>query len=560
MHPLLHISILSLLLAFPSGSVATAQDVATQPDSVVVRNAKGDVISRSTFERKGGVTIVTSTDGCLHTVAVLDEQGRETSRSVFSHGALTMRADFSLSPDGRRLSMTTTGISGQQTLTTYEYAPSGLPSAETTYTWDPAELDWTPTSRYDYTYTRQPLPLPQRLFAVKTRSNWDADAQQWTPTDDATSLDYDAAGRETQSCSPSGRCHTMAYDSEGRLVSNTTSSYATAGHTLAQKKNYSYDKAGRLASCLTTGPDGQTISQATYYYSARATRSHASKSLVPTRVEILDANSRLVCRATYYYDSTGRPTGLATDSMCVDSPQPDSIASRHETAYLYAPSGRLAQTIEADIPTDAIVDDDTPFDTYTSTTLDEQGNPAMATLYSTSGAVVSVSRWANSYDSKGRLTSTVRSVAQSDGKFTPADSVATAYDVYASRTSVAPDSASIISRAWMRLAGFFGKLHKGAASDSASVADDGAYVVERVSFTWDGRWTPTLKTQRVYDDDAQVVTEYSYQKGGANAEWNLIRKELYSYDGGRVVKIETLAPAAENGRLETIGLRKLHYY
>lgn len=563
MHPLAHISISSLLLLLPLG-LADAQDVATQPDSVVVRNAKGHVISRSIFERKGNVTLVTSTDGCLHTASVLDQSGRETSRSVFNHGALTTRADYSTSPDGRRLSLTTTAIDGNQTLTTYDYSPSGHIAAETTYAWDAAELDWTPTARYDYTYTRQPLPLPQRLFAVKTFSKWDSATQQWTPTDTATSYDYDAAGRETQRCTSFGRCHTMTYDADGRLTSTLTSSYADCGFTNAQKETFTYDKAGRLASRCTTGANGQILSQATYYYSTRATRTHATKSPAPNRVETLDSDSRLICRNTYYYDSAARTTGIATDSL-----RADSTTTRHETAYIYNPTGRLLQTISATITPDALSnaesdapDDDIPFSTYTVTTHDEQGNPAMATSYATQGGTVtSTTRWANRYDSQGRLTSAVRSVSSGDGHFSPADSVATAYDVYSSRESVAPDSASVISRAWMRLAGFFSsKLHKSAAKDSVAVADDGSYMVERVSFEWRGKWVPTVKTQRVYGDEGHLVSEYSYQKGGAQGEWTLSRKEEYSYDGGRLAKVEIFAPVAGSGKLEPAGVRILHYY
>lgn len=561
----LQISFLAMLMAVANHAAAQNFDGWQCPDSVTVRNAKGEVTAKSTFTQVGQAIIRVTTADSLRIVSVLDENGRETSRSVFKGDNLTSRTDFHLTSDGRIADQQTTEMGGRRVMTAFTYNADGHVASEMLSIWDSSEMDWVPAERCDYSYIRQPLPLPQRQFGTRVRSKWDSATDQWVQTDDATSYDYNAQGQLTQQCVSStaqaDACSSFSYDADGRVVLTQTSRFDSHGSTPAQTERRSYDKAGRLSAITTTDANGALISEATYFYPSRAKERHTTaRSPRLTKVEVLNADARVIANRTYYYDAQDRVSGMAIDSLGHDG----RVTSRHETAYVYSTSGRLAQKVDADIVADS-EDLDMPFDSYTITMADEQGNPVMAFDYdpnAPSSPAIRTRQWRNTYDAKGRLTQSVRSEATANGNLERRDSVATAYDVYVRKQAVTADSASVISRTWMRLAGFFSRFHKGSAPDTASVvADDDKYVVETVTCQWAGQWTNASKIQRVYDDEGHVRTEYSYRYvGGSVSEWHLSGKAEHDYDGGRVVKIEKFVPAADKGRFEKVGALKFHYY
>ncbi|MCQ7926347.1 hypothetical protein NP234_24520, partial [Salmonella enterica] len=241
---------------------------------------------------------------------------------------------------------------------------------------------------------------------------------------------------------------------------------------------------------------------------------------------------------------------------------------RVETAFAYTPAGRLARTVCALIaPADSIeggaVDDDMPFGSYTVTHMDEGGNPVQALTYSLpDGRVTKSAQWRNTYDSVGRLTSTVRTEWAA-----LCDSVAVVYDVAAERGSAAPDSASRIGRVWMRLAGFFARVKGTLAHDTVAVAvpeavdslEDGLRE-ERLLFEWAGKWKCVRREQLAYGPDGELVTEYSYCRPNGSAEWRVVRKVTYEYDGGRVLKAVSSAESANGGGIEAEWERKSLYY
>lgn len=561
--------LLSLLLP----TVALAQ----QPDSIVVRNAQGDVVSRSIFTKRGQETIETTTDERARgarTVTCIDRRGRITSKSEYSllHGAqfLTRRTDYELSGDGKPLSALTSTPAGRQQMTAYAYAPCGRLSCETTYVWDAAEMDWAPTERLDYSYSRQPLPLPSREFALCSRSVWDSDKGAWTVTDDVQIFDYDSQGRLTQRCVQAGAdadsCSTLSYDDLGRLSSSRAGVYAPDGYKVVGIETIDYDKAGRIAARRVEDSAGLLVSTATYYYSSRAHRLSSSAERRLATVETLSAEtgSRL-CLSTFYYDTLGRKVGVATDSVFADG-----HAAHHEKALLFSPSGRLASTVEASFsPSDtAYADDDMPFALYTATLVDEGGNPVMAFDYPTEGAGGSrplrSRQWRNAYDASGRLASSVCYETGADGGFVRRDSVA--YDIPSAKPAAAVDSMSRVGRVWMRLAGFFSHLRKAAAPDSAvarvCAADSlpDSPMSERLIFEWDGAWKCTVRVLREYDGEGRIKVEYSYRMSTPADGWRMVRKEVFSYDGSELAKVEVYAPAADGGRLSLVDVRKSRYY
>lgn len=564
-----------ILLSLICPTVALAQ----QPDSIVVRNAQGDVVSRTLFETRGQVTIATliSAKGeGARTVSSLDRRGRLTSKSEYSprNGelALTRRTDYEFSDDGKPLSALTSTPGGRQQMAAYAYAPCGRLSCETTYLWDAAEMDWAPTERLDYSYSRQPLPLPSREFAIRSRSVWDSDKGSWTVTDDVEIYDYDSLGRLTQRCVQSGAdadsCATFSYDYLGRLSSSRAGVYAPDGYKVVGIETIDYDKAGRIAARRESDSAGQLVSTATYYYSSSAHRLGQSAERRLATVETLSAaTGNRLSLSTFYYDSLGRKVGVATDSVFADG-----RASHHEKALLFSPSGRLSSTVEASFsPSDtAYADDDLPFALYTVTLFDEGGNPVMAFDYPTEGAPDSrplrSRQWRNAYDASGRLASSACYEMSADGGIVRRDSVAVAYDIPSARSVAAADSAPRIGRVWMRLAGFFSHLRKAAAPDSAvdgvCAADSlpDSPMSERLVYEWDKGWKFTGRVLREYDGEGRIKVEYSYRMSAPADGWHMVRKEVFSYDGEDPAKVEVYAPAADGGRPSLVEVRESRYY
>lgn len=564
-----------LLLSLICPAVALAQ----QPDSIVVRNAQGDVVSRTIFEARGQVTIATliSANGeGARTVSYLDRRGRLTSKSEYSSRdglqTLTRRTDYELSDDGKPLSALTSTPAGRQQMTAYAYAPCGRISCETTYAWDAAEMDWTPTERLDFSYSRQPLPLPSREFALRSRCVWDSDKGAWTATDDVEIYDYDPQDRLTQRCLQAGAdadsCTTLSYDDLGRISSSRAGVYAPDGYKVVGIETFDYDKAGRIAARRESDSEGQLVSTASYYYSSRAHRLSQSAERRIATVETLSAETGdRLCLSTFYYDSLGRKVGVATDSVLADG-----RAIHHERALLFSPSGRLASTVEASFsPSDtAYADDDLPFALYTVTLIDEGGNPVMAFDYPTEGdggsRPLRSRQWRNAYDASGRLASSVCYATGSDGAFVRRDSVVVAYDVPSVRPVAAADSVSRIGRVWMRLAGFFSHLRKAAAPDSAAAGECAADSLpdspmsERLVYEWDKGWKCTGRELREYDADGRIRVEYSYRITDPADGWRMVRKEVFSYDGTEPAKVEVYAPTADGGRLSLVEVRKSRYY
>lgn len=568
-----------LLRIIPLLLISPAVALAQQPDSIVVRNAQGDIISRTLFEKSGQLTtatLISAKGEGARTVSCLDRRGRLTSKSEYSllHGAqvLTLRTDYQLSDDGKPLSALTSTPGDRQQMTAYSYAPCGRLSCATTYVWDAAEMDWEPTERLDYSYSRQPLPLPSREFALRSRSVWDPDKGSWTATDDVEIYDYDSLGRLTQRCVQSGSdadsCSTLSYDDLGRLSSSRAGFYAPDGYKVVGIETIDYDKAGRIAARRVEDSAGQLVSTATYYYSSRAHRLDPSAERRLATVETLSAESGdRLCLSTFYYDSLGRQVGVATDSVFADG-----RASHHEKALLFSPSGRLASTVEASFsPSDtAYADDDLPFALYTVTLIDEGGNPVMAFDYPTEGAPDSrplrSRQWRNAYDASGRLASSACYEMSADGGIVRRDSVTVAYDIPSARPVAASDSAPRIGRVWMRLAGFFAHLRKAAAPDFAvsgvCAADSlpDSPMSERLVYEWDKRWRCTGRVLREYDGEGRIKVEYSYRMSDPADGWHMVRKEVSSYDGEHPAKVEVYAPAADGGRLSLVEVRKSRYY
>lgn len=564
-----------LLLSLICPTVALAQ----QPDSIVVRNAQGDVISRSLFETRGAVTtatLISAKGGSARTVSCLDRRGRLTSKSEYSirHGAqiLTRRTDYQLSDDGKPLSAMVATQDGRQQRIAYAYAPGGRLSTETTYVWDATEMDWAPTERLDYSYSRQPLPLPSREFALRSRSVWDPDKGLWTVTDEVELYDYDSQGRMVQRCVQAGSdadsCTTLSYDGLGRLATSRAGVYASDGYRVVGVETIDYDKAGRISARRVADSAGRLVSTATYYYSTRAHRPGQAKPRRLLTEETLSATTgNRLCLNTFYYDSLGRKVGVATDSVFADG-----RTSHHEKAMLYSPSGRLASAVEASFSTSdtAYADDDMPFALYTVTLVDEGGNAVMAFDYPTEGAADSrplrSRQWRNAYDASGRLASSVCYETCGDGGFVRRDSVAVAYDIPSARSDAAADSVSRIGRVWMRLAGFFSHLRKAAPPDSAAsrvcAADSlpDSPMTERLAYEWDKGWKCTGRVLREYDGEGRIKVEYSYRMSDPADGWRMVRKEVFSYDGAEPAKVEVYAPAADGGRLSLVEVRKSHYY
>ncbi|MGN0029879.1 MAG: hypothetical protein ACI35Q_09170 [Marinilabiliaceae bacterium] len=562
-----------LLLSLLCPTVALAQ----QPDSVVVRNAQGDVISRSLFVTRGQVTIATlssSKSEGARTVSCFDRRGRLTSKSEYSlrHGAqiLTRRTDYQLSDDGKPLSALTSTPGGHQQMVAYAYAPSGRLSCETTYVWDATEMDWTPAERLDYSYSRQPLPLPSREFALRSRSVWDSGKGLWTVTDEVELYDYDSQGRIVQRCVQAGAdadsCTTLSYDDSGRLATSRAGVYASDGYRVVGVETIDYDKADRISARRVADSSGRLVSTATYYYSARAHRPSQAKSRRLLTEETLSSTTgNRLCLSTFYYDSLGRKVGVATDSVFADGRD-----SHYEKALLYSPSGRLASTVEASFtPSDtAYADDDLPFALYTVTLVDEGGNAVMAFDYPTEGdsRPLRSRQWRNAYDASGRLASSVCYETGGDGGFVRRDSVAVAYDIPSARSAAAADSVSRIGRVWMRLAGFFSHLRKAAPPDSAAAgvcaADSlpDSPMTERLVYEWDKEWKCTRRVLREYDGEGRIKVEYSYCMSAPADGWRMVRKEVFLYDGAEPAKAEVYAPAADGGRLSLVEVRKSHYY
>lgn len=570
---ILRILLLSLLIP----TVALAQ----QPDSIIVRNAQGDVVSRTIFLSNGTETIATlsyADDSRPRTVSRFDRRGRLTSKSEYSlrHGVevLARRTDFELSDDGKPLSALTSTLCGSQQRIAYAYDPYGRPSCETAYAWDATEMEWTPAERYDYSHSRQPLPLPSREFTLRSRSVWDSGAGQWKETDDVEIYDYDSLGRMVQRCSQTGpdadSCTTLAYDAWGRLAESRTGVYASDGYKVEGVETIDYDKAGRIAARRVADSAGRLLCSATYYYPARARRASQSAARRLMAVETLDAlTGARLSLSSFYYDSLGRKAGVSTDSVFADG-----RASHHENALLYSPSGRLSSTVEASFsPSDtasAFADDDMPFALYAVTLVDEGGSPVMAFDYPTEGdgapRPLRSRQWLNAYDASGRLASSVCYEARGDDAFVRRDSVTVAYDIPMARPAAAADSVSRIGRVWMRLAGFFSHLRKAAAPDSAAAglaAPDSLAdypMTERLVYEWNEGWRCAMRVLREYDGDGRVTVEYSYRNDASAGVWRMARKEVFSYDGSELAKVQVYAPAADGGRLALVEERRPHYY
>lgn len=553
--------------------------LAQQPDSVVVRNDRGGVISRSSFSTEDREIIeeTTDSDRVVRTISCYDVKGRLTSKSRYElrqgSWSFVRRADYRRSADGRLLSVLTTPCDGRQAMTSYSYDPDGRISVEMTYEWDAAEMDWTPAERLDYSFSFQPLPLPSRSFAVRTRSVWDAVRGQWKPAADVVSYDYDSRGRLVSRCSsagdaPADTCATMAYDEQGRLASVRVGLYGPQDHSAICRVDYSYDKAGRIMSRSEKRYDGRSSSRASFHYSSRPKRAHADRQPRLASVETLDAATRgRLCLVTLFYDSLGRVSGEAVDSVVPGRP-----AVRRETAFAYAPSGRLAKTVSAVVLTadSAQSDDDMPFDTYLQTLMDEAGNPVASFVYDNSESsraeVGRACQWRNTYDAQGRIVASVRSEAAADGLFVRRDSASTAYDIPQPRSAAVADSVTRVGRIWMRLAGFFTNMRKSAEADTIAAgvcaADSlpDAPMAETIVYEWDGAWRKAVKKQRVYDEEGHLTVEYSYRAHKTGDGWALERKEVYSYEGVRLSEVEVYAPDAESGRLSLVAVRKCHYY
>lgn len=566
---ILRILLLSLLIP----TVALAQ----QPDSIIVRDAQGDVVSRTIFLSNGRETIATlsyADDSKPRTVSRFDRRGRLTSKSEYSlrHGVevLTRRTDFELSDDGKPLSALTSTSCGSLQRIAYAYDPYGRPSCETAYDWDATEMEWTPAERYDYSHSRQPLPLPSREFTLRSRSVWDSGAGQWKETDDVEIYDYDSLGRMVQRCSQAGpdadSCTTLAYDGWGRLAESRTGVYASDGYKVEGVETIDYDKAGRVAARRVADSSGRLLCSATYYYPARARRASQSAARRLMALETLDAlTGARLSLSSFYYDSLGRKAGVATDSVFADG-----RASHHEKALLYSPSDRLASTVEASFtPSDtAYADDDLPFALYTVSLVDEGGNSVMAFDYPTEGdsRPLRSRQWRNAYDASGRLASSVCYETGGDGDVVRRDSVVVAYDIPSVRSVSAADSVSRIGRVWMRLAGFFSHLRKAAPPDTVAAgvcATDSlpdSPMTERLVYEWDKGWKCAKRVLREYDGEGRINVEYSYRMSDPADGWRIVRKDVFSYDGAELAKVEVYAPAADGGRLSLVEVRKSHYY
>lgn len=578
------IPLILTLLTLPHAASAQRLADSQVPDSIVVRDAGGVCVSRSAFVVRGRETVETrvavgGTDRKI--VSRHDNGGRLTSQSEYVRKVgndgwrFDQRTDISLSADGRDLSHLTVGHDGRQTMTAYAYDPQGRVATATTYTWDSAEVDWAPAERLDYSYSRQLLPLPSRDFAVRTRSVWSATLDQWELTADEESYDFDPLGRIATRCSHSDKtadtCVETRYDEAGRLISSSVCAYVSGNISSVGKEEFLYDRHGRLSSLRSTDSDGRLLTVATYYYSSRPPRNRAESESRLASVETTEEKGgRRVSLQTFYYDSIGRMAGVAVDSLGSSG----EVSSRHEKAFVYSPSGHVQRTIEAVIaPRDSSYEfdvDDIPFDSYAVTLLDEAAQPVHELHYELSGDSACESGpsylWRNAYDASGRLASSVRSAVLADGSLVRLDSVAVVYDVVTPPSSHSADSASLVGRVWLRLAGFFGGIRRTATrdaqlADSAVVGDERmAQMTERLVYRWDGGWQIAEKIKEELDAEGRIAAVYSYQKDVLTPEWRIKKKEVRTYNGAKPERVEVYAPAAEGGRLELVGVGKFHYY
>jgi len=157
--------------------------------------------------------------------------------------------------------------------------------------------------------TRQDLPDgSHREFTYDARRNLTAA----TDASGTAHLAYDSADRLTQITYPSGRFLQFAYDAGGRR----SRSVDQGGFTV----NYAYDTVGRLAS-LTDGTNAPIVAY-TYNTAGQLTRKDLGNGTYTTyeydlNGQVLHLNNRradstVLSRFDYTYDSLGRRTGMVT--------------------------------------------------------------------------------------------------------------------------------------------------------------------------------------------------------------------------------------------------------
>lgn len=510
------------------------------PDSIICRGADGRVISRSVFTRQSQTQTedryrIDAEPGHIRIRTAYDSRGEASSetRYIFDGkiGAWVIddRTDYSRDLGGRMVQKTAHDRNGIHLRTTYSYDANGRLLTEVLLRWNVDDNEWDPVKKYEYAYSYDRMPLDTREYVLRSHYHWANDADGWVRQPGRESWDYDMSGRATSRCTQEGsgdrdaQCTTYTYSPNGLLTEATTSRYESGGMVQVQRETYTYDSGNRVTTHNAYGRDGSLASEETYYYSKSHKKGKAASTARLDSTVVTSAAGEHTIRRIFAYNGKGQRTAICiqkqslgawTDTISVAYAFDATGGKRYENIVTYKAEGQPESHDISGVKENVLDENGQTVASY-AYTADENGNLKLSDF----------TQHDNRYDTEGRLLTSV-----TIGEAGRIDSTVYAYDIvnrYEARVESEKTSCNLISRAWMRISGFFARTAESA--DTANVdVDRATSAAEKIVYTWDGsHWQPQEKSVATFDEYAKPHETEHFSYDTQTMAWTPVRKDVF---------------------------------
>lgn len=553
-------------------NVASAQRAAV-PDSIVCRSADGSVISRSVFTRQGQ----TQTEDRYRSDAeprhirirtVYDSRGEASSETRYTFDEKTgawvidERTDYSRDLGGRMVQKTAHDRNGIHLRTTYSFDANGRLLTEVLLRWNVDDNEWDPVKKYEYAYSYDRMPLDTREYVLRSHYHWVNDADGWVRQSGRESWDYDMSGRATSRCTQEGsgdrdaQCTTYTYSPNGLLTEVTTSRYESGGMAQIQRETFTYDSDNRVTTHNAYGRDGSLASEETYYYAKSHKRDKATSTARLDSAVVTSATGEHILRRIFAYNGKGQRTAISiqrqrlgawTDSVSMAYAFDATGGKRYENIVTYKAEGQPENHDILGVRENVLDEKGQTVASY-AYTADENGNLKLSGF----------TQQDNSYDSEGRLQTSV-----TIGEAGRIDSTVYAYDVvnrYEAKVESEKPSCNLISRAWMRISGFFARSAEG--TDTTTAVETGAAsAAEKIVYTWDGsHWQPQEKSVATFDEYAKPHETEHFSYDAQAMAWTPVRKDVFETSNNLTKSREGYVYNRQKSAYEISEREKFYYY